>query len=121
MTAGPATARAMRYGAPLVAGLAIGLVASCDAHDSRTQAQPADQRLTAPTGLEAVQQGCRTNQPWATDAVCREAAEAIRRRFQGGGARYTPHKVDPFPSRPATPTEPAGKTEQASKRPSSER
>lgn len=97
MTAGLTTSRHMRFGALLVAGLAIGLVASCDPHESRARSEAADQRSAVPTQLDAAQQGCRTNQPWATDALCREAAEAIRRRFRGEGIRYTPAKPNVKP------------------------
>lgn len=114
------TAGAKRYGALLVAGLAIGIIASCDAGRSPARSDTPEQPSLVPTGLDAVQQGCRTNQPWATDAVCREAAEAIRRRFRGDGALYTPHRVDPFPNPPTMrggPAEPTG-TENRGKRPS---
>jgi hypothetical protein len=57
--------------------------------------------LTAdPARLAAVQDGCRTNQPWATELLCVAAAEARRRRFRGEGVPYTPERTDPFPSRP---------------------
>lgn len=57
--------------------------------------------LTAdPVRLATVQEGCRTNQPWATEQLCVAAAEARRRRFRGEGVPYTPQHTDPFPSRP---------------------
>ncbi|MEA3264687.1 MAG: hypothetical protein U9R07_14525 [Pseudomonadota bacterium] len=57
--------------------------------------------LTAdPERLATVQEGCSTNQPWATEQLCVAAAEARRRRFRGEGVPYTPQRTDPFPSRP---------------------
>lgn len=70
--------------------------------------EPADtiEALTAdPERLAAVQEGCRTNQAWATAELCQAAAEARRRRFRGDGVPYTPRRVDPYPVEP-TPTTP---------------
>ena len=50
--------------------------------------------------LAQVEQGCKVNAPWASQALCLEAAEAVRRQFSGVGVPYTPHHVDAFPSRP---------------------
>lgn len=91
--------RVMRYGAQFAGGLAIGL-ALVSATEAR--AQTADELVANPKKLEMIQQGCKTNQPWATDRLCREAAEAIRRRFRGGGVRYTPAKLKPAPKAPVT-------------------
>ncbi len=54
--------------------------------------------LSNRAGIDAVQRGCKVNAPWATPELCKAAAEAIRRRFQGEGVPYTPHRVDHFPS-----------------------
>lgn len=104
MSGGAGSRRFLRRVAPLVAALTVGLVAGCQAREP--EAQSAEQLLADPARLDAVQQGCRTNQPWATDALCRAAAEAIRLRFRGEGARYTPHEVEPFPSQPAPEPKP---------------
>jgi len=44
-------------------------------------------------------------------AVCRTAAEAIRRRFRGEGVPYTPHRLEPFTSRPTEQPAPGPKPE----------
>ena len=93
------TRRLRRIGSPLGCGLAISVllgVTACRAQAEDTVAG----LLRDPHRLDAVQQGCRTNQPWATDALCRTAAEAIRRRFRGEGVPYTPRRVEPIPSQP---------------------
>ena len=90
--------RLLRYGSQLVAGLAVGVALGLAASAARADDTVAS-LMRDPRRLDAVQLGCKTNQPWATDAVCRTAAEAIRRRFRGQGVPYTPHRVDPFPSR----------------------
>lgn len=60
-----------------------------------------------PERLDAVQEGCRTNQPWATASLCQTAADATRRRFRGDGVTYAPRAVDPFPTQPpAAPARP---------------
>jgi len=100
------TARAMPFGSQLVAGLAIGLAFAAA---EPVHAQTADELVRDPKRLKVIQQGCKTNQPWATDTLCREAAEAIRRRFRGEGVRYTPMKP------PAKPLEAAPKPPQAGK------
>ena len=109
MTAHSAS-RLLRYGSQLVAGLAIGLVIGLAASEAR-----ADDTVTSlmrdPRRLDAVQLGCKTNQPWATDLVCRTAAEAIRRRFRGQGVPYTPRRVDPYPNRPTEKAAPRPKPE----------
>ena len=93
-------ATAMRHGVQLAGGLAIGL-ALVSATDAR--AQSADELVANPRKLELIQQGCTTNQPWATDRLCRQAAEAIRRRFRGAGVRYTPPKPKPAAKPPVAP------------------
>ncbi len=50
--------------------------------------------------LAEVEHGCKVNAPWASQALCRDAAEAFRRRFTGAGVPYTPHYVEPFPNHP---------------------
>lgn len=92
----------------LTAGIALG-VAAREAHAEDTAAS----LFANPKRLEAVQQGCRTNQPWATDALCREAAAAIRRRFRGGGVPYRPEAVEPFPTHPQMQLGPSASPSQA--------
>jgi hypothetical protein len=110
--------RLRRHTTALALGLAAGLslvMASCSeprAADPPAEAtgpepveliSPTDsvEDLTAdPERLSAVQEGCRTNQPWATEQLCVAAAEARRRRFRGEGVPYTPQRTDPFASRP---------------------
>ena len=91
--------RARRYAVQLALGLGVGFALSVAVHQAH--AEDAASLLANPKRLEMVQAGCRTNQPWATEALCREAAQAIRLRFRGAGVRYTPHRVEPYPSRPA--------------------
>ena len=70
-------------------------------------AEDAASLLANPMRLDKVQQGCKVNAPWASQALCREAAEATRRRFRGVGVPYTPHHVEPFPTHPReTPSAP---------------
>ena len=58
--------------------------------------------------LAEVEHGCKVNAPWASPALCRDAAEAFRRRFRGEGVPYTPGYVEPFPSQPReTPSAPS--------------
>jgi len=90
----------LRYSSNLVAGLAVGLVIGLTAQEARA-ADTAASPLANPRRLAEVQQGCKINAPWATEALCREAAQAIRLRFRGKGVPYTPRRVDPFPSHPA--------------------
>ena len=89
------TSRILRYGPPAVAGLMIGLAI----HAARAE-DTVVSLLRDPRHLDAVQAGCKANAPWATESVCRTASEALRRRFLGQGVPYTPHRVDPFPSKP---------------------
>ena len=91
--------RARRYAIQLALGLGAGFALGMAVHQAR--AEDAGSLLANPKRLDMVQAGCRTNQPWATEALCREAAQAIRLRFRGAGVRYTPHRVEPHPSRPA--------------------
>ncbi len=91
--------RARRYAIQLALGLGAGFALGMAVHQAH--AEDAASLLANPKRLEMVQAGCKTNQPWATEALCREAAQAIRLRFRGGGVRYTPHRVEPNPSRPA--------------------
>lgn len=102
-------ARLTRYGVQLVAGLAIGVMAGSLVAEARA-ADTAQSLLANPARLAAVQQGCKTNQRWATDALCREAAQAIRLRFRGQGVPYRPQKVEPFASRPRPGPPPLKKT-----------
>lgn len=95
-----------RYAKQLVAGLAIGVVAGSVVAQARAT-DTAQSLLANPARLAAVQQGCKTNQPWATDMLCREAAQAIRLRFRGSGVPYHPRRVQPFVNRPQ-PSPPPG-------------
>lgn len=118
--------RLRRHTSVLALGLAAGLslvTASCsepraaDPPAEATDPEPVElieptatvEGLTAdPERLAAVQEGCSTNQPWASEQLCVAAAEARRRRFRGEGVPYTPQHTDPFPSRPepSAPTPP---------------
>lgn len=109
MTGRPAS-RLRRHGLPLMPALAIGLALGVAVGDARADDTVAS-LMRDPLRLDAVQQGCKTNQPWATEAVCRTAAEAIRRRFRGEGVPYTPRHVDPFPSRSTEKPAPGPKPE----------
>lgn len=111
------TSRILRFGPPVIAGLMVGFAI----HAARAEDTVAS-LLRDPKRLDAVQAGCKANAPWATESVCRTASEALRRRFLGQGVPYTPHPVDPFPSRPAMklPQPPATKPE-AHHRPAPER
>ncbi len=102
--------RLLRYGSQLAAGLTIGLTLVLAAQEARADDTVAS-LMRDPRHLDAVQLGCKTNQPWATDEVCRTAAEAIRRRFRGQGVPYTLHRVDPFPNQPTEKPTPGPKPE----------
>lgn len=91
--------RVRRYAVQLALGLGAGLALGMAVH--RAHAEDAASLLADSKRLEMVQAGCKTNQPWATEALCREAAQAIRLRFKGAGVRYTPQLVEPYPRRPA--------------------
>ena len=91
--------RALRYAIQLALGLGAGFALGMAVRQAH--AEDAASLLANPKRLEMVQAACKTNQPWATEALCREAAQAIRLRFRGAGVRYTPHRVEPYPSRPA--------------------
>ena len=67
---------------------------------SQALAEDAASLLATPKRLDQVQQGCKVNAPWTSPALCREAAEATRRRFRGVGVPYTPRHVEPFASHP---------------------
>ncbi len=95
-------ARVRRWSVQLTLGL--GAVASLGMAVRQAQAEDAASLLADPKRLDMVQAGCKTNQPWATEALCREAAQAIRLRFRGAGVRYTPRRVEPYPRRPAVKT-----------------
>ena len=111
--------RARRRTIQLALGLSTAFALGMAIHEARAE-DTAASLLANPKRLEEVQQGCRTNQPWATDALCRQAAEAIRRRFKGQGVPYTPKKVDPFPTRPEMKLEPAAPAQQQPPRPKPE-
>ncbi len=100
--------RLLRYRSQIVAGLAIGLAIGSIAQEARA-ADTAASLLANPRRLAEVQQGCMVNAPWATEALCREAAQAIRLRFRGEGVPYTPRRVDTFPSHPAVKPAPSKK------------
>lgn len=91
--------RARRWAIQLALGLSAGFALGMAVREAHAQ-DTAASLFANPKRLAEVQQGCRTNQPWATDALCRQAAEAIRRRFRGGGVPYRPGAVDPFPTHP---------------------
>ena len=111
--------RMLRYGPQLIAGLAIGFALGGAIHEAH--AEDAASLLANPHRLDEVQRGCKVNAPWATEALCREAAPAIRLRFRGQGVPYTPRKVEPFPSRqglkPAPGAGPNGKPVASQARP----
>lgn len=119
--------RARRWAVQLAVGLSAGFALGMAVREARAK-DTAASLLADPKRLEAVQQGCRTNQPWATDALCRQAAEAIRRRFRGGGVPYHPRRTDPFPSHPhmrptpaapkSTPSKPEAHQRQGASAPS---
>ena len=81
---------------PVIAGL-LGALAIQTAHADDSIAGLMRDRAR----LDAVQRGCKVNASWATPALCKTAAEAIRRRFRGHGAPYTPRSVDVSRSHPA--------------------
>ena len=91
--------RVRRYAVQLALGLGAGFALGMAVHQAH--AENAASLLADPKRLDMVQAGCRTNQPWATEALCREAAQAIRLRFRGAGVHYTPRRVEPHPTRPA--------------------
>lgn len=91
--------RLRRYAVQMILGLGAGFALGMAVYEARA-ADDARSLLADPRRLAQVQEGCRTNQPWATDALCREAAQAIRWRFRGRGVPYTPHRSDPFPTKP---------------------
>jgi len=105
--------RLKRYGVQLVAGVAIGV--ALGGAVSEAWAEDAASLLADPQRLDEVQRGCKVNAPWATEMLCREAAQAIRLRFRGQGVPYTPQRVDPFPShsppKPPASGAPTGKPE----------
>ena len=108
-------ARLRRYATQFVAGLTIGVMGGSLVAEAKA-ADTAQSLLADPARLAAVQQGCKTNQPWATDALCREAAQAIRLRFRGKGVPYRLRAVDPFPSKPQ-PSPPGKKAAPEARRP----
>ncbi len=67
---------------------------------SQVLAEDAVSLLGSLKRLAQVEQGCKVNAAWASQALCREAAEAVRRQFTGVGVPYTPHHVEAFPSHP---------------------
>ena len=98
--------RVRRYAVQLALGLGAGFALGMAVHQAH--AEDAVSLLADPKRLDMVQAGCKTNQPWATEALCREAAQAIRLRFRGAGVRYTPRRAEPHSSRPAAkPAAPA--------------
>lgn len=112
MSAALTDLRRWRYGSQLVAGITIALALGVAFHQAH--AEDAASLLANPKRLDMVQAGCRTNQPWATEALCREAAQAIRLRFRGAGVRYTLHRVEPHLGRqavkPPAPTVPGSQS-----------
>ena len=111
------TSRILRFGPPIVAGLMVGFAI----HGARAE-DSVDGLLRNPKHLDEVQAGCKVNAPWATDALCKTAGEAIRRRFRGQGVPYTPQHVDPFPSQPdPKPAHPSTTKPEAHHRPAAPR
>ena len=92
-------ARLRRWSVQLALGLGAGFALGMAV--DQAHAEDAASLLADPKRLDMVQAGCKTNQPWATEALCREAAQAIRLRFRGAGVPYTPRRVEPYPRRPA--------------------
>lgn len=115
MSAVLTSAHVRRYAVQLALGLAVGVPLGLAIHPAH--AENAASLLANPKRLDEVQRGCKTNTPWATEALCREAAQAIRLRFQGRGVPYTPHRVEPFPP-PEPQTSPAKPKPEAAHRPS---
>ena len=93
---------------PLAALTLALLLAACgdEARSDQARApeppteESVERLLAEPSRLDAAQAACREGGLEESDARCRVAAEAVRRRFRGGGVTYTPRTVDPFPSRP---------------------
>jgi hypothetical protein len=102
--------RFRRKAVAVVLGASAGFALVVAVREAR--AQTADKLVRDPKRLEIIQQGCKTNQPWATDKLCREAAEAIRRRFRGQGARYTPMKPPAKPDAKAAAKPPHAKKDE---------
>lgn len=73
--------RARRYAVQLALGLGAGVAFGMAI--SQAHAEDAASLLANPKHLEMVQAGCKTNQPWATEALCREAAQAPATRRTG--------------------------------------
>jgi len=92
------TSGMLRHASQLIAGLAIGFALGGAVHEAH--AEDATSLLANPRRLDEVQRGCKVNAPWATEALCGQAAQAIRLRFRGQGVPYTPRKVEPFASHP---------------------
>ena len=90
--------RPRRSRAVLAVVLAVAPVSTAFA--SRAFAEDAASLLGSLKRLAQVEQGCKVNAPWASQALCRDAAEAVRRQFSGVGVSYTPHQVEAFPSDP---------------------
>lgn len=81
----------------LASGLSL-VMAACSETGTTDEAG----RLAAdPERLAKAQEDCRTGDVGASDATCRMAAEATRRRFQDGGVPYTPGGSGSPPSQPA--------------------
>jgi len=95
------------------AGVALALLLAACGDDARSDqarapeppAEESVERLLAdPVRLDTAQGACRNGGLEESDARCRVAAEAVRRRFRGGGVTYTPRALDPFPSLPEQPS-----------------
>lgn len=109
------TSRMLRHGSQLIVGVAIGFAVGGAVHAAH--AEDAASLLANPRRLDEVQRGCKVNAPWTTEALCRDAAQAIRLRFRGQGVPYTPRKVEPSPSHPGPKPAPSGKPEASHARP----
>jgi hypothetical protein len=71
-----------------VNGAALGLTLCAVAQCAR--ADTVASLLADPRRLDEVQRGCKVNAPSVSEALCRQAAQAIRLRFRGKGVAYTP-------------------------------
>ena len=98
----PLSLRLIPHTAQLVGGVSVGLLIAGVAGEARA-ADTVTSLMADPKRLAFVQAGCKANAPWASEALCKTAAEARRRRFRGEGVPYTPRRVDPFASKPNAP------------------
>ena len=86
--------------APILFAISLAVAPVSTAVPSQALAEDATSLLGSLKRLADVERGCKVNAPWASQALCREAAEAVRRLFRGEGVPYTPRHIEPFPSHP---------------------